>query len=116
MGVGDVGFVLFAVNCLFYVALCYPFLAFGLVVTYVSKIVVGFWGGRALLRSIKPEWAEKPIWSMLVGVLIVALLLAIPFLGGLFWLVFTLFGLGALWFLCLKLSETPGEETVAKVE
>jgi hypothetical protein len=90
--------------------------AFGLAVTYVSKIVVGFWGGRLLLKAIKPEWAEKPLWPMLVGVLIVALLLSIPFLGSVFWLVFTLFGLGALWVLCLKRVGPPREEAVAKVE
>jgi len=90
--------------------------AFGLAVTYVSKIVVGYWGGRLLLKSIKPEWAEKPIWPMLVGVLIVALLLSIPYLGRVFWLVFTFFGLGTLWFLCLKQAGSPGEETVIKVE
>jgi hypothetical protein len=90
--------------------------AFGLAVTYVSKVVVGFWGGRLLLKSIRPEWAEKPIWSMLVGVLIVALLLSIPILGRVFWLVFTLFGLGTLWFLCLKPAGSPGEEMAVKVE
>jgi hypothetical protein len=51
-----------------------------------------------------------------VGVLIVALLLSIPILGRVFWLVFTLFGLGTLWFLCLKRAGPPGEETVIKVE
>jgi hypothetical protein len=90
--------------------------AFGLAITYVSKIVIGFWGGRLLLKSIKPEWAEKPVWSMLVGVVIVALLLSIPFVGGLFWLALTLFGLGTLWFLCLKPPKPAAKEAVAKVE
>ena len=90
--------------------------AFGLAITYVSKIVIGFWGGRLLLRLIRPDWAEKPLWSMLLGVVIVAMLLAIPYLGYLFWLVLTLFGLGALWVLCLKKPESPTEEAVAKVE
>jgi hypothetical protein len=90
--------------------------AFGLAITYVSKIVVGFWGGRLLLKSINPKWAEKPIWSMLVGVLLVALLLSIPFVGGVLWVVITLFGLGALWFLCLKRTSPPNESVEVKAE
>ena len=89
---------------------------FGLAITYVSKVVIGYWGGRLLLKSIKPEWAEKPIWSMLVGVLIVALLLSIPIFGGVLWVVVTLFGLGALWFLCLKQTRPPSETVEVKAE
>jgi hypothetical protein len=90
--------------------------AFGLAITYVSKIVVGYWGGRLLLKSIKSEWAEKPIWSMLVGTLIVALLLSIPILGGVLWVVITLFGLGTLWFWCLKSDGTSSEPVEVKAD
>ena len=78
--------------------------------------MIGFWGGRLLLKLIRPEWAEKPLWSMLLGVVIVAVLLAVPYLGYLFWLVLTLFGLGAFWVLWLKKPDVPTEEAVAKVE
>jgi hypothetical protein len=93
---------------------------FGLVVTYLSKIVVGYWGGRLVLKSINPKWVANPIWSVLLGVLIVVLLMAIPFVGWLFGLIITLFGLGTLWLLSRKEAgeaEATGEEVVvAKAE
>jgi hypothetical protein len=41
---------------------------------------------------------------------------SIPVLRGAFWMVFTLFGFGALWFLCLMQARPSGGETVAKVD
>jgi hypothetical protein len=91
--------------------------AFGLAVAYVAKIVVAHWGGRLLLRSINPAWGQKPIWSTLLGVLIVAILLAVPFVGWLFGLAITLFGLGTLWFLGRGQAGLTGEDTmVVKTE
>jgi hypothetical protein len=92
---------------------------FGLIVTYLSKIVVGYWGGRLVLNSINPKWAANPIWPVLLGVLIVAILMAIPFVGWLLGLIITLFGLGTLWLLSRKEAgevEPTGEEIVAKAE
>ena len=92
---------------------------FGLLVTYFAKIVVGYWGGRLVLKSINPKWAVNPIWSVLLGVLFVAILMAIPLFGWLFGWIITLFGLGTLWLLSRKEPaqvEATGEEIVAKAE
>jgi len=92
---------------------------FGLVVTYLSKIVVGYWGGRLVLKSINPKWAANPIWPVLLGALIVAILMAIPLVGWLLGLIITLFGLGTLWLLSRKEAgevEATGDEIVAKAE
>jgi hypothetical protein len=93
--------------------------AFGLAVTYFAKIVVGYWGGCLMLNSINPKWAANPIWSVLLGVLIVVILMAIPLVGWLLGLIITLFGLGTLWLLIRKEAgevEATGEEIVAKAE
>jgi cytoskeletal protein CcmA (bactofilin family) len=84
---------------------------FGLLATYLAKIVVGYWGGRLVLKNINPDWAARPIWSVLLGVLIVAVLMAIPVVGGLFGFIITLFGLGTLWLL-LRRKEVSEDETV----
>ena len=90
---------------------------FGLLVAYLSKIVVGYWGGRVVLKSINPEWAENPIWSALLGVLLVSILVSIPFVGWLIGLGIVLFGLGALWLLCRKGdTEALEPEVIAKVD
>lgn len=70
---------------------------FVLAATVISKIIVAALGGRLILSRVKPEWAEHRVWPLAVGVVIFALLVAIPIFGGLVNIVVILFGLGALW-------------------
>jgi len=70
---------------------------FVLAATVLSKIIVAVLGGRLLLNKIKPEWAEHRIWPLAVGVVIFAILAAVPVFGGLLNIIVILFGLGALW-------------------
>jgi hypothetical protein len=72
-------------------------LAFVLVVNYIAQVVVSVMAGRWILERIYPAWAEQPWAHLLVGVLLLAFLEAIPFLG--FWvgLVVVMPVLGVLW-------------------
>jgi hypothetical protein len=77
---------------------------FGLVMVYVtaavlvSKVVVSYLGGQLILGRIKPEWAKSRIWPLLLGLVIFAILTAIPLhIGQFFNVVIILLGLGALW-------------------
>jgi len=72
-------------------------IGFWLAVAFVSKIVVALLGGKLILSRVKPEWAEHKVWPLALGVVLFAILAAIPFLGGLFSFVVALLGLGALW-------------------
>jgi len=72
---------------------------FSIAVTYVTKIVVSFLGGRVILARLKPDWAEGRIWPLVVGIVLFVVITAIPILGGLVNLVVVLLGLGALWLL-----------------
>lgn len=63
----------------------------------ISKIVVAVLGGRLILRRVKPEWAEHKLWPLALGVVIFAVLAAIPIFGGLVNILVILLGLGALW-------------------
>jgi Ni,Fe-hydrogenase I cytochrome b subunit len=71
---------------------------FLLVVSFLTKILVAWLGGKLILNRFNPALAEHKLWPLFLGVLIVALALALPFVGWLFGLVVMFLGLGALWF------------------
>jgi hypothetical protein len=72
---------------------------FSIAVTYVTKVVVSFLGGRLILARLKPDWAEGRTWPLVVGIVLFVIFTAIPILGRLVNLVVVLLGLGALWLL-----------------
>ena len=71
---------------------------FFLVLTYLTQVVVALTSGRWLLARLSPQPQEGSLVPLLLGLLLVVVLTAIPFLGLLATLVIVLFGLGALWF------------------
>ncbi|MBI5291171.1 MAG: polymer-forming cytoskeletal protein [Chloroflexi bacterium] len=75
------------------------FAAFAALVSYGSKIVVSFLGGRLILQRLAPQYAERKFWPLAVGVVIYVILRAIPFLGWLFGVAVTIIGVGAMWLL-----------------
>lgn len=83
------------------------FVLFVLVLLYVSKLVVGYALGKWILNKLSPSAAEKVIWPLLLGVLIVVILIALPYVGWLFNFVLTILGLGALWLLAQSLRQPP---------
>ena len=70
-------------------------IGFGLVAGYLSYLAVAYLGGRWILGRINPALTEKPYWSLLLGIVILVILTAIPFLGGLVRILVVLAGLGA---------------------
>jgi hypothetical protein len=68
---------------------------YALVLSYLTKSAVAYLGGRYLLNRFRPEWAEKAVWPLLLGLVVLAGLFAIPFLGGLAEFFVMIFGLGA---------------------
>jgi len=70
---------------------------FVLLVSYGSKLVISFWGGKWLLERFVPQAAETKIWPLVLGVLIYVLLRAIPVLGWIIGVIVTLIGMGAMW-------------------
>jgi len=73
--------------------------AFVLVLLYLTKIIVGYFIGDFILQRISPTLAETPYWSLLLGLLLVVLVIAVPYVGGLLnWLI-AIVGVGTLWLL-----------------
>ncbi len=72
--------------------------AFGLLVSYGSKLVVAYLVGKLLLSWLAPKFEGSAFWPMLIGVLLYTFLRAIPFGFGLvISVIVTLIGLGAMW-------------------
>jgi hypothetical protein len=59
--------------------------------------VVAWLCGKLILTRIKPELAGHKVWPLVLGVVILALAIKLPFIGWAFWLLAMFFGLGALW-------------------
>jgi cytoskeletal protein CcmA (bactofilin family) len=72
-------------------------IGFVLAVSFVAPIIVSSLGGKLILARVKPEWSEHKAWPVILGVVILAALSALPFLGWLINLLAVLLGLGALW-------------------
>ncbi len=70
---------------------------FVLVTAFFTKIVVAWLGGKWIMGRFSPALADHKVWPLLVGVIIIALLVALPLIGWIFGLVVMFLGLGALW-------------------
>ena len=63
----------------------------------VAPVVVGYGVGRGLIARLRPAWLEQRLAPLAIGVLLLSLLLAVPWVGVLAALLTLVFGLGALW-------------------
>ncbi len=72
---------------------------FALATGFLTKIVVGVYGGRWILERLNPALAGHKIWPLVIGTAIVAVLVALPYVGWLANLLVVLLGLGAIWLL-----------------
>lgn len=88
--------------------------AFGLLVSYGSKIIVAYMVGKLLIRWLAPNFEDQPIWPMIVGVLLYTFLRAIPVVGFAIGIFVTLIGIGAMWlaYQDYKLPESSTEKAV----
>ena len=65
------------------------------VALYLAKLPIAAWaGGRVLALAGRPN--ASPYVTMTIGILVLYTLFAIPYLGGLMWLIATWLGLGAM--------------------
>ena len=70
---------------------------FTFLVNTASKLVVAYLIGNLLMERAVPQAANRPIWALIVGVLIYVLASSIPLIGLLIGLAATLIGVGAMW-------------------
>jgi cytoskeletal protein CcmA (bactofilin family) len=68
----------------------------GVATYWAAPLVMASWAGQGILRRIWPSGAEKRLWPVALGVLILAILVSLPWVGGLIRFAIVLFGLGAI--------------------
>jgi len=91
---GDLSGLIFGLGSASFVALIVLFV---LAVSFITKIIISFAIGSAILKGVKKDWSPARVWPLLVGLILFSILAAIPYLGILVnWLVIFL-GLGAMW-------------------
>lgn len=83
------------------------FVAFLFVVGYLCQSIVAYLVGHWILGKVRPEWNDKIYWPLLLGLLILALLFAVPIAGGFLQFLVVLVGLGALISLALQQPKMP---------
>ncbi len=71
---------------------------FTILLVYGSKLVVAYWLGTLVMTNILRDSKYQKAVGLLVGILLVVLVSAIPFVGWLIKLAITLIGLGAMWY------------------
>lgn len=74
-------------------------LGFVLTTSYLVMVVAGQLLGKLIFQAFKSDLAEHRVWPMVVGVILVAILVSLPYIGWLFKFIIIFFGLGALWLL-----------------
>ncbi len=70
---------------------------FVLVTAFLTKIVVAWLGGKLILARFSPALAEHKVWPLVIGAVLIALVIALPYIGWLFGILVMFIGLGALW-------------------
>ncbi len=73
-------------------------LGFCISVGFVAQIIVSILGGQLILSKVNPQLAQHKYLPLIIGVLIYAILSAIPGVGTLIGIAVVLLGLGAVWY------------------
>jgi cytoskeletal protein CcmA (bactofilin family) len=82
---------------------------------YLAEIVLGFFAGRWLLGLVNRPLAENRFLSLMVGLVLLALISSVPYLGPIVGWLAVLFGLGAL-VLWMFWKRPPGPAPIEKPE
>lgn len=89
---------------------------FSLLVGYGSKLVVAYLVGDWIVKKLLPQVGGQRYWALVIGVVLYALLRAIPILGWLIALVVTLIGMGAMWLVYRQWRQPPVLQTGVPIE
>ena len=89
-------------------------LGYLLVACYAGALISGYAVGELILARTGPGSGPRPLWAMLIGIVIVWVLTLIPVVGTIIGVALALFGLGAVW---LAIRRPPGAPSaLAQVE
>jgi hypothetical protein len=66
-------------------------------IAYFSKVIIAFLLGKTIFSRSTSKYAQGRVLPLIVGVIVFALIVSIPYLGWVVSVIATMFGLGALW-------------------
>jgi cytoskeletal protein CcmA (bactofilin family) len=66
-------------------------------IVYFSKVIIAFLLGKTIFARSSAKYAQGRVLPLIVGVIVFALMVSIPYLGWVISVFATMFGLGALW-------------------
>jgi hypothetical protein len=72
-------------------------IVYWLSITYFSKVIIAYLLGRVIFAKSTSKYAQGRVLPLVVGVIVFALIVSIPYLGWVISVIATMFGLGALW-------------------
>ena len=81
-------------------------IGFILITAFLTKIIVAWLGGKLILARFNPALAEHKVWPLVIGVALIALLIALPYVGWVFGILVMFIGLGAIWIWARELMQT----------
>ncbi|MDD2920660.1 MAG: hypothetical protein PHQ36_00080 [Anaerolineales bacterium] len=85
---------------------------FVLATAFVTKILVAWLGGKLILNRVSPTMAENKFAPLVLGAVILAILMALPYVGWVFSLFAVFIGLGAMWMWGSELLKSQKDEQV----
>jgi len=83
---------------------------YGLIL-YISRIYIGVWIGRKIIGLFKKSQITTFIWPFVIGIVTIAVIGLIPFVGWIFKLFCLLISLGALWLALWRAIQSRGTVT-----
>lgn len=96
---------------------------FAILVLFISKVIVAYFTGWWILAKINQEILKYRVLPLLLGLLIYAILIAIPYLGWVVGIIVTALGIGATWLALLdvrrqraKASKIGSDDEIGIVE
>lgn len=100
-----------------YSALALATTIFAITVLHISKVIVAYFAGWWILSRIDQKLLKYRVFPLIVGVLIYAALIAIPYLGWVIGVIVTALGIGAIWLALLEMRrQRAGIEEIEAVE
>ena len=75
---------------------------FVLFTAFVTKLAISLLGGKLILEKLSPKLAEHKFWPLALGVILFAILQALPIVGIVTQIATVLMGLGAAWLLLIE--------------
>jgi hypothetical protein len=84
-------------------------------IAYFSKVIIAFLLGKTIFSRSSSKYAQGRVLPLIVGVVLFALIVSIPYLGWVVSVIATMFGLGALWMVAFP-RKAKEDEVVSAVQ